>query len=296
VGWIAVVTLVALLVPGPAGAARRDPAPPRHVTLTLVDRSRPTEDPAGIRNAATRTLVTEVYIPRGKGPFPLVAFAHGFNGHPGKLTQLLSAWASAGYVVVAPTFPLTNDLDPSLPGVLVDYANQPGDVSYAIDRVVSQSRRRSSPLYRKVDARHLGLAGHSLGGATAIGATFNRCCRDERIDALIVMDGREAPFGTAKYVYRRTPLLIVHLTGDPVVTFDYAEQLFAKAATPKYLMALSEGIHFEPFEDVANPHDAAVIAATTAFWDAYLGGDRAARRHIVRAGTEPGLSTVTAAR
>lgn len=290
---VALVLLVGLVAPGLAGAARRTDGPPRHLKLTFVDRSRPTEDPTGTRSAPSRTLVTDVYVPQGKGPFPLIAFAHGFNGNPGKLTQLLGAWARAGFVVVAPAFPLTNDLTPA-PGVLVDYANQPADVSFVIDRAIRLSHRRGSPLYRKVEARHVGMAGHSLGGVTALGATFNTCCRDRRIDAAVIMDSREAPFGHHHFAFRRMPLLVIHLTGDPVVAFRYAQELFAAAKPPKYLMALSQGVHFEPYEDVPSPHDAAVIAATTAFWRAYLRDDRAAQHRIVRAGTEAGLSTVTA--
>jgi hypothetical protein len=80
---------------------------------------------------------------------------------------------------------------------------------------------------------------------------------------------------------------------DPVVQFRYAQEIYGAARPPKYLMALDEGVHFEPFEDVPNVHDRAVVAATTAFWDAYLRDEPTARRRIVRAGTEPGLSTVT---
>ncbi len=288
--------LVALTAPGPAGAApRRAAGPPRHLSLTFVDRSRPTEDPTGTRSAPSRTLITDVYVPRGKGPYPLIAFAHGFNGNPGKLTQLLGAWARAGYVVVAPAFPLTNDLTPA-PGVLADYPNQPADVKFAVDRVIKLSHRRSSPLFHKVNPKRMGLAGHSLGGVTALGATFNTCCRDPRIDALVIMDSRLAPFGTDTFVFRKLPLLIIHLTGDPVVPFSFAQELFVAAKPPKYLMALSTGVHFEPYEDAPSPHDAAVIAATTAFWNGYLRNDHAARNRIVRAGTEAGLSTVTATR
>jgi dienelactone hydrolase len=285
--------LVGLVAPASAGAADRGTRPPRHLTLTLVDRSRPTEDPSGARSAPSRTLVTEVYLPRGKGPFPLIVFAHGFGGNPGKLTQMLSAWARAGYVVAAPTFPLTNDLTPA-PQILVDYVNQPGDLSFVIDQMQKRSRRSDSPLSRKVDARHIGLAGHSLGGVTVYGAAFNECCRDPRVDAAVVMDGRDAPFGESRFSFRGTPLLIIHLTGDPVVPLSYAQDIYDQARPPKYLMALSQGVHFEPFEDVPNPHDAAVVATTIAFWDAYLGDEPGARRAIVRAGTEPGLSTVTA--
>src|SRR3954463_11081764 len=93
---VALVCALLGLAPLPASAARGGEA--KHVSLTFVDRSRPQEDPTGARSAPVRTLVTEVYVPRGKGPFPLVMFAHGNAGNPGKLTQLLSAWARAGYV------------------------------------------------------------------------------------------------------------------------------------------------------------------------------------------------------
>lgn len=106
--------------------------------------------------------------------------------------------------------------------ILVDYANQPADLSFVIDRVLQQAHHRDSPLYRRVDARHLGVAGHSLGGVTVYGVVFNSCCRDRRIDAVVVMDGRTAPFGSHRFTFDDTPLLLIHLTGDPVVAFSYA--------------------------------------------------------------------------
>jgi hypothetical protein len=70
--------------------------------------------------------------------------------------------------------------------------------------------------------------------------------------------------------------------------------VYAAAAPPKYLMTLTQGIHFEPYENTPSPHDQAVMAATTTFWDAYLKGRVADRRRVVSAGTEAGLSSVTA--
>ena len=276
------------VVPSTAGAAERDP---KHHTLVFVDRSRATDDPTGTRSAPVRRLVTEVYVPRGKGPFPLIVFAHGNAGNPGKLTQLLRAWSRAGYVVVAPTFPLTNDATEG-PSVIVDFVNQPADVSFVIDRVLRQARRAGTPLSGTVNPRRIGLAGHSLGGGTTYAVAFNDCCRDPRIDAVITMDAVRLPFGEDDYRFRNQPLLMIHLLDDPVVPFETSETIYAIAAPPKYLMALQTGVHFEPFEDVPNPHDDAVIAASTAFWDAYLKDRPGAARQVVRAGTEPGLSDV----
>lgn len=91
-----VAVAFALIGLAPAGAGAAGDRRIRHVRLTFVDRSRPTVDPTGPRSAATRTLVTQVYIPRGKGKFPLIVMAHGNAGNPGKVTQMLTAWAQAG--------------------------------------------------------------------------------------------------------------------------------------------------------------------------------------------------------
>jgi predicted dienelactone hydrolase len=289
---LAVVLATTALGSAGAAAATRERGV-QHVTMTFVDSSRPQEDPSGARSAPERTIVTEIYVPKGKGPFPLVVFAHGNAGNPGKLTRMLGAWAKAGYVVVAPTFPLTNDLNGAR-SVTVDFTNQPADVRFVLDKVLRRNRKPGSPLRNKIDPRRIGLAGHSLGGGTAYGVAFQDCCRDRRIDAVVAMDAVRLPFGDGEYEFRGKPLLLIHLVGDPVVPYKTSEDIYAVAAPPKYLMALQQGIHFEPFEDAPSPHDDAVIAATTAFWDAYLGHRDRARRRVVRAGTEPGLSTVTA--
>ncbi len=294
---VVAITVVAL-IPTAARAAgyrrSRPPAPVLHATLTFVDHRRPTVDPSGTRRAPTRTLVTQVYLPSGRGRYPLVVMAHGNAGNPGKLSQLLTAWAQAGYVVAAPTFPLTNDLSDQ-PTVIPDYLQQPGDVSFVISRVLAQARRRGTPLFGHVDPGHIGIAGHSLGGATVYGVGFNSCCLDRRVDAVIAMDAVKLPFGDHTFDFGRgTPLLLIHIKGDPVVSFSFSQDVYDAAAPPKYLMTLTQGIHFEPYENAPSPHDQAVMAATTTFWNAYLKGRIADRRRVIRAGTEPGLSSVVA--
>jgi len=98
----------------PAGATS-----PRLVvttTMTFVDTSRSTPPWDGIPARPSRTLVTTIWYPArsgsanksGLGPYPLIVFAHGLGGSPQEYRQLLSAWASAGYVVAAPLFPLSS--------------------------------------------------------------------------------------------------------------------------------------------------------------------------------------------
>ena len=181
-----------------------------------VDTPRPTDDPKSVHSAAVRTLVTSVRIPDTPGPFPLVVFAHGNSGHPRKVTQLLDAWARAGYVVAAPAFPLTNDdIDPT---VIADYVEQPADLSRVIDDVLADSDADDGLLAGKVDAENIALAGHSLGGASVYGAAANTCCQDDRVDAVIELSGFRIEFPDGAFVpMDDLPLLAVHGSADPTI-------------------------------------------------------------------------------
>ena len=98
--------------------------------------------PAG-QYLGQRTLVTQVWYPRTRGPagpFPLLLFAPGFLQCSGAYSDLLQAWASAGYVVAAVNFPRTNchlraEADEA------DLVNQPQDMSYVLTRLLALSTR-----------------------------------------------------------------------------------------------------------------------------------------------------------
>jgi fermentation-respiration switch protein FrsA (DUF1100 family) len=255
-------------------------------TETLVDDTRPTDDPSGRLSAPDRTLPTDVYVPDGPGPFPLVVIAHGFDGHPRKFTQLATAWAEAGYVVAVPAFPLTNDRAGG-PRVLGDYLAQPADVSFVIESVLRLHGDR-------VDGDRIGVAGLSLGGATTYGLAFNDCCRDDRVDAVVLMSTLRLPFGDGRYELGDTPKLLLQLTGDPIVPYDEAVDAYDEAAAPKFLVSLEGGGHFEPYENAPSAHDGVVEETTIAFWDAYLGGDDGGVDRLVEAVEASGSTRISA--
>ena len=58
---------------------------------------------------------------------------------------------------------------------------------------------------------------------------------------------------------------------------------YPQLAAPKWFVTLHGGLHATPFEDDRSPSDDLVLAVTTAFWDRYLKGERAAARRIVDA-------------
>src|SRR5690349_10222493 len=105
------------------------------LSLRLTDRSRP--------GARPRVLPTAVWYPAhgpaasagpARGPFPLVVFAPGYLQCARSYRPLLSAWASAGYVVAAPDFPLTSCRAPRPDED--DLVNQPSDMAFVISRLV----------------------------------------------------------------------------------------------------------------------------------------------------------------
>jgi dienelactone hydrolase len=262
-----------------------------HLTLDLVDRSRPTPAGAGLDHADERRLVTHVYLPAGRGPFPFIAFAHGLNGHPRKFTELLGTWAEAGYAVAAPAFPLSND---EVPGeaTFADLAEQPGDISFVIDQMLALSEDSQSPVFGTVDPERIGVAGLSLGGATTYGVAFNDCCLDERPIAAMVLDGARLAVGGEFDLTRGLPLLIVHADEDYALAYSEAADAYADAVAPKWLVTLHEFAHAEPFEDTVDPADDLVHAVTVAFWDRYLDGDEGAEERLVAAVAPATLATL----
>lgn len=290
--------VTALLVLGGATTAGAKPGPVARypvttTTLTLVDTSRPTVDPSHVRDAPSRTLVTDVYRPRARGRFPVVLLAHGFNGNRSKLSDLAETWAAGGSVVAVPEFPLTNDRS-GAPAYSDDYHQQPADLSFVLTELLHRSARRGNALTGTINPRRVGVAGFSLGGVTVYGMAYNSCCRDPRVDAVLLMDTAPLGFGEGtSYRPYTGPIMLVHLRHDPLVPYALSQVVYRQAKPPKLLMTLQQGVHPEPYENIASPHDGAVEAATTRFWDVYLAG-RGTIGSIVRAGTEPGLSTVRA--
>lgn len=296
IGSLVAMALVVACSGGDDGAKADDDRAPKEqaeaevgverTTETFVDESRPTSASTAAPAADTRTLETLIAYPTPlDGTYPLVVLAHGFTGHPSRLSELMEAWAEAGYVVAAPVFPRTNSEQPG--GIetadVTDLKQQPADVSFVIDSMLDLGTDPESPLEGHIDAERIGLAGHSLGGATTVGVVFNTCCTDERIDAAALLavappelfalfDGELAP--------RPVPTLLVVADGDFV--HSASETVYPLLSSPKWYVTLrGEGNgaaqHVGPFEDAPDPNDDLVFEVTTAFWDLQLKDDEAAQ-------------------
>ena len=251
---------------------------------------------------ATRTLVTTILYPatgatggdptpgatpaKAAGPFPLIVFAHGLGGTPQDYITLLADWASEGFVVAAPLFPLSNGNVPGGPDA-GDVVNQPKDMSYVIDAVLHDSLLPSETLSGLVNPKEIGAAGHSNGAVTTLGLVANTCCFDPRVKAAIVMAGTTEGFPPGHYDFAKSPpLLLVHGTDDQLIPYRSAPLIYNEVRGPKGLLALEGGSH-----DAAagqDPQSASmVIRTTTDFFEAYLTGNRQAGSRLTTDGRSP---------
>ncbi|GGR03297.1 lipase [Streptomyces pilosus] len=172
------------------------------------------------------------------GRFPLVLLSPGFSMPRSTLTALANDLASRGYVVAAVDH-AHESVGTSFPGgrvltclacqrvatdeeraqVAMDRAR---DLSFVIDRLttlrapsVTLQGGRSLPYARMVDARRIGVAGHSIGGAAAAAVMM----RDERVKAGMNLDGNffvpSAGAGLHGRPFMMMGALATHSPGDP---------------------------------------------------------------------------------
>ena len=302
VRWSVLLGLGALLAGPAAASARTGRYAVGEIVVAYTDHSRFLHLPGHGR--IPRTLVTVIRYPalgdpshvevrgapadRAAGPFPLIVFAHGFDITPGPYSALLDAWASAGYVVAAPIFPLTN---PGAPGGPDEYdlVNQPGDVSYVITRVLGAPHGILAGL---TDPRQVAVAGQSDGGSTALAAADDDAVRDPRIRAAVILSGAEIP-GLGDYFGEGgPPLLAVQGTADtsnaPRNTYHY----YALAPSPKFLLRLWGAPHLGPYTD-EQPYLGVVERVSIAFLDRYLEHRPGARQRMWSAGYVRGVASLS---
>jgi dienelactone hydrolase len=318
IGALAAAVLSGALLLAPvaasAGAATRSAQPiadgpnePEYAVgrreVTFVDSSRPTDANRSFTGAPDRTLPVLIMYPatgtpgglsepdarpaRRAGPFPLVVFSHGFRATgPAYGDVLLRRIAAHGYVVAAPTFPLSNARAPGGPK-LKDYVNQPADVSFVIDRVLAMNRRKG-PLRGLIERKEIGAMGHSLGGITTLGVTYNRANVDARIKAAVPISGLQLPFPDGTWTFPDVPLLLIHGDDDRTIPYAGSTLAYAAAKAPKFLLTLLDAPH-TPF---GAPFLDQVVRSIDDFLDRYLRHEKRALARLVRGGTVAGVSTL----
>lgn len=320
---LGVVLATAANVPGAdASVSSRSSSPPRIAmhTVTFVDHSRSTRVTKYHPKAeSSRTLVTSIWYPadrhghplRSGRPFPVVLYSHGTGGDGQHLPPDAPHWVQAGYVVVAPTYPLSTSLSceraraigvgpknadgsaapcrrghriqMSGPDSILDIPDEPGDAHFVLDQVLRLNRDRKSWMYGLIDSKRVGAAGHSQGAVTTIAFTHSDNLRDSRVKASVVESG--CAFNTKSTGFFHSPgtppLLLVHGDADPTVPYSCSDGAYPSATPPKAFVTLHNANH--NFELVTSkyqndwcrdPAGAIECRVSLDFLDAYLKHDR----------------------
>ncbi|MFK7978254.1 MAG: hypothetical protein AB8C02_19120 [Halioglobus sp.] len=236
---------------------------------TLVDASRPTIAHDTVPASSQRILeITIVYPTEGASggelmpnapvyrfaaPYPLLVLSHGLGGSASNLLPLAQALASRGYVVAVPNFPLTNTGTPGGP-LGQDVQNQPGDVSFIIDEMLTASASDGRLLEGAIDATKIAAGGHSNGAITTYGLVAHSCCRDARVGAAIILAGVASPFAGGEYDLLNTPpMLVVHGIKDPLINYNQSVRTTNELLPPRGFLSFPQADHgsFLSLEDEA---------------------------------------------
>lgn len=253
--------------------------------VTYVDSSRSTSANGSFAGASTRTLPATIWYPalgdpdgaaqsdatpdRDHGRYPLVLFAHGYEVTPAFYRPMLERWAAAGYVVVAPTFPILS----GTPGGAshVDYEKTFTDASFVISSVLAAAT--TDPVAALIDPARIAAAGHSDGETIAFGVGFLACCRDARVAAVIPMAGDLSHSNNPHVRDTGIPILHIMETNDeynpygPSIAWD-RDNLTA----PRWLLTLENASHVPPYTRPGNPYFELVMTTTIDFLDGVLKG------------------------
>jgi dienelactone hydrolase len=188
------------------------------------------------------------------GAFPVVVFTHGYTGAFTDYTYLFEDLASRGYIVasIGHTYESTvvafpdgriarsllgsfmNNARMDLPALSFAKSIRLTDVGYVIDELARLNAQSDGPFAGHLDISSIAIAGHSLGGLTAL-ETIER---DSRIRAAVILDGVMTDDEVALI---NTPLLLVD--ADREIWSPDERRLWQRLRGPRFAVNLGGAEH-----------------------------------------------------
>ena len=261
-----------------------------------------------------RALPIRVFLPATVKPAPVVLFSHGLGGSCQNNPYLGKHWSARGYVVVFVQHPGSDESvwrgqrPAQVPAAMKQAASlgnfllRVADIPAVLDQLTNWNALEGHALRGRLDLTRVGMSGHSFGAVTTQavsgqslpvgGARFT----DPRIKAAVMMSPSVPAAGSAERAFGgvKLPWLLMTGTkdvariGSMTIGGDLDSRLGVYPALPpgdKYELVLHEAEH-GAFGERALPgegrqqnpnHHRAILALSTAFWDAFLKGDAEAK-------------------
>lgn len=260
----------------------------------------------------SRQIPIRVYLPSDNTPAAVVLFSHGLGGTREGSAFLGNHWASRGYVAVLLQHPGSDDsvwkdkpIAQRLAAMkkaanLENFQLRVQDVPAVLNQLETWNKEESHPLAGRLDLKRVGMSGHSFGAVTTqavSGQTYvlGKGFADARIKAAVIMSPSGPRAGDPKKAFGDVKIPWMLLTGTrddaPIGETDPKSRLVVFPALPpggKYELVLDKAEHSAFTErelpgetEKHNPnHHRAILAVTTAFWDAYLRDNSEAKKWL----------------
>lgn len=278
--------------------------------LTRADAQPASWDGAFVDSARSRELPVRVYLPASKAPAPVILFSHGLGGARTNSVYLGEHWASRGYVAVFMQHPGSDEsvwknvpqderLSAMKDAASVDNALlRIKDVSVVLDALTTWNATAGHVLEKRLDLAHVGMSGHSFGAVTTqavSGQSFPFSPidpRERRISAAVMMSPSMPRRGDPKKAFASVSIPWLLMTGThdeaPIgkQTAKSRLEVFPLLPAGDKYQVVFDGAEHSAFSDRALPgdskprnpnHHRAILALTTAFFDATLRSDAAAK-------------------
>jgi predicted dienelactone hydrolase len=275
--------------------------------LTLHDASR------------NKDLHVRIFYPTDAGPFPVIVFSHGAGGSQSCCEALTRHWATYGFVTIQPTHEdsvllrqNSGDENANFLKAINEalkkpayWESRPKDISFVLDSL-STLQTQAPALSGKLDAKHIGVGGHSMGAFTAgaiAGALVNlpghpaSSFADSRVQAVLMLSPQgPGEFGLTDHSWDHVKLPFLSMTGSldsgaasqgpewKKIPFERSEP------GDKYHLFIDGAGHMSFISANTLVPARAVQAqailgytnfASLAFWDAYLKGDANAKKYLL---------------
>jgi predicted dienelactone hydrolase len=246
-----------------------------------------------------------MWKPAGAGPpdgYPVILFSHGFTGCGTQSVFLTETLAEAGYFVLAPNhfdaacgtgighqgelfaqLATTRSEQPfRSPDAWSDatYRNRGEDMEAVLDAILKEKSFQGVP----IDSNRIGLAGHSLGGYTALAmAGAWPSWKDQRVKAVLAVSPYCSPFiKKGDLDHLDVPVMYQGGTLDIGVT-PYVRRsggAYDLTSAPKYYIEFSGAGHFA-WTNLNKSYQSVIGDYAVAFFDRYLKGTPDPLAHLL---------------
>ena len=203
-----------------------------------------------------RALTVKFWYPVEEGEYPLVVFSHGAFGVIDSNNSTCNELASNGYVVASIGHPyhamFVEDVNGKTTMVDMDFMKQvysdngadtdeaeravyefskewievrTGDMHFVLDTILAKAESKEEAPFGLIDTGHIGLFGHSMGGATVVQIGRERKDIDAVIDLEGTMAGEYVDFEKGYELYNEEPYQVPVLDVNSKAVRDQIDAL-----------------------------------------------------------------------